>query len=1310
MFVLLFAALKVAGQTTGYLRFDTVKIMKQNGTCELYLINKTKDSLGLLTNVGGGLTQFRKSKMLNDSVLIIGLDTLTIHGTGGGQNHANAALTANNDYTQNWAQHILKYDTTNYVEFNSYRPDPLLFAGNIYTSKFYLDSTVNGRPFSLSWALRNGANDGDSIRGVLETNESTTSILNSGDNGNQFGNWQFIGNSTNPRLTGTLVHGAESSTYSLGRVATLNPNDSIRLKLESTSATAKIMGVRAESSGLWTPVAIDIPSSTPTTASNGLIKIGNDIQIGDVLTHDTKISGGVTGYPFRIDSSASISFFSGLEYVSSGVGSFIQMSDSVMNFGASSATDFTSFTFSPTRIKFTAADGAGSSGDVWTNTGSGYGHWAASAGGGSGPPSLTYKYLAFGGIGGALSPGEAAAQYDSITNKLTVDSIRSTKHIPDTVHIGWFEGDKQDSATFTGTSITQGIGASDIAHTYTNIVAKQLRVVEINSGAPGNVLQHSPGFPNSNTFKDSYTTIIYPKRPGDKYLFFAWGENDISWDGTYNVDTAYFKRDYVIIINYALSIGWALGDMKIISPFYQTSAPLLTQHNYVDAAKHVADSMGIQFINVYDDGEALSKALLWDNIHPSDRGHAHHANTIINEMVQPLQIKTGENLVNAGTTVLNTVYFFGKDTTTTIPYLMGVTADGRLARVESDKYLVLDGNDIAANQGNATVTGNVSANHGVRAGGTNNFTTGFGLEMAYIYPHGYLTPANRDSNITGNIIMPQSKLVVGNVNPVNPYVHLWVDGGASAKGLYSTGPYIRYDTDIGATTLNLLVSGDSVGHIETYGPTGFKPLSINPIGGRPTIFSSYTDNGSGAKVQVAGKLSVATHDITSNSDSAVVRDPVTGLYSYAKINSGGSAAMTIGASVTGGTNGSVLIVDGGNLAQDNANLFFNNTSNFLGLGNNSPLDRLHVTGNIRFDNGSQSSTIINRAGFMDIQQNDANAYNIMELIPKQASTNSYFITSNDPANIITSPGSRIFFGQDADGTNRLTYESNNFSLFSGTHPGTERVRFTSGGEVNIGNFTDQGSYTIQNTGGLYQNGAVKMDLGSDANYDTYFRNSSGAITRLPAGTDGNVLTTHSTSSAPTWSPVVTSLNSQAGAVTITAGTGITTSTLSGDITVAVDVNNSVLPHTIATYFTDAANSGTSETDLYSTTTAANTLSSNGQTLYFDYTVNVTDITSTVALVVYFAGTSIGNTGALTVSSTGAWRVVGSITRATSTTARATVAVNSPGASTASYTNETDLTSQNFATTNVVKITGQAGGAGGGSGDITAKMGKLYYQP
>jgi lysophospholipase L1-like esterase len=115
---------------------------------------------------------------------------------------------------------------------------------------------------------------------------------------------------------------------------------------------------------------------------------GNGIYSANgTLAGNRHVSGGASGNSLSLDSMASISLFSGLEFISSGIGSSIQMSDSVMNIGSSSATDFTSFTFSPTRIKFTAADGAGSTGDVWTNTGSGYGHWAAPSG--SWSPTLT---------------------------------------------------------------------------------------------------------------------------------------------------------------------------------------------------------------------------------------------------------------------------------------------------------------------------------------------------------------------------------------------------------------------------------------------------------------------------------------------------------------------------------------------------------------------------------------------------------------------------------------------------------------------------------------------------------------------------------------------------------------------------------------------------------------------------------------------------------------------------------------------------------------------------------------------------------
>jgi len=92
LFILLFAAIKVAGQTTGYLRFDTVLIYKQGGTAELALMNKTKDTLGVLVNYGNGRTRFMKSRAINDSTIVVGLDTLVIRGATGGSGGSSGQL------------------------------------------------------------------------------------------------------------------------------------------------------------------------------------------------------------------------------------------------------------------------------------------------------------------------------------------------------------------------------------------------------------------------------------------------------------------------------------------------------------------------------------------------------------------------------------------------------------------------------------------------------------------------------------------------------------------------------------------------------------------------------------------------------------------------------------------------------------------------------------------------------------------------------------------------------------------------------------------------------------------------------------------------------------------------------------------------------------------------------------------------------------------------------------------------------------------------------------------------------------------
>lgn len=98
-------------QSIGYLRYDTVKIYKNGGSAELVLMNSTRDSVGILTNIGGGKTKFIKTRKINDSTLVIGLDTVVV-GSGGGSSSVitDATLTGNGT-----SGDPLGADTVNYI-------------------------------------------------------------------------------------------------------------------------------------------------------------------------------------------------------------------------------------------------------------------------------------------------------------------------------------------------------------------------------------------------------------------------------------------------------------------------------------------------------------------------------------------------------------------------------------------------------------------------------------------------------------------------------------------------------------------------------------------------------------------------------------------------------------------------------------------------------------------------------------------------------------------------------------------------------------------------------------------------------------------------------------------------------------------------------------------------------------------------------------------------------------------------------------------------------------------------------------------
>lgn len=147
------------------------------------------------------------------------------------------------------------------------------------------------------------------------------------------------------------------------------------------------------------------------------------------------------------------------------------------------------------------------------------------------------------------------------------------------------------------------------------------------------------------------------------------------------------------------------------------------------------------------------------------------------------------------------------------------------------------------------------------------------------------------------------------------------------------------------------------------------------------------------------------------------------------------------------------------------------------------------------------------------------------------------------------------------------------------------------------------------------------------------------------------------------------------------------------------------------HYATADNGTTVETTLYSDTLAAGQLATNGDKLAVEYGgVFVSSGTATRQVKIYFGGTAIFDSGALTLSLSAAWTIYCSIIRVSGTVIRYMVSMTTEGAALAAYTATGELTGLTLSNTNIVKITGQAAGVGAASADISARLGTIGYIP
>lgn len=146
------------------------------------------------------------------------------------------------------------------------------------------------------------------------------------------------------------------------------------------------------------------------------------------------------------------------------------------------------------------------------------------------------------------------------------------------------------------------------------------------------------------------------------------------------------------------------------------------------------------------------------------------------------------------------------------------------------------------------------------------------------------------------------------------------------------------------------------------------------------------------------------------------------------------------------------------------------------------------------------------------------------------------------------------------------------------------------------------------------------------------------------------------------------------------------------------------------HFSDVGNIGTGEDDLYSDTIAAAQLANNGEKLEAEYGgVFVSSATATRQIRIYFGGTAIFDSGALTLSLSAAWDIYVTIIRVSASVIRYMVTMTTEGAALAAYTAVGEVTGLTLANTNVLKITGEAAGVGAATNDIVAKLASVEWK-
>ncbi|MEO7212157.1 SGNH/GDSL hydrolase family protein [Mucilaginibacter sp.] len=200
-------------------------------------------------------------------------------------------------------------------------------------------------------------------------------------------------------------------------------------------------------------------------------------------------------------------------------------------------------------------------------------------------------------------------------------------------------------AYFFGDSITQGYDGQIVnPRNWVGLVAAFIGWDGYNFGVGGTTLEKNINGVSAPQSMVNRVGEIPVKGAADKYLFFAYGLNDVGFNTT-DLTTTQFTADYQYVLGKALALGWQAKDIVLVNIYYCNEQLLLKETGpggsatgrlaaFNNALSAIAEKNGTHFINIntFMKSNGADYLLSNDGVHPNETGYAVIAHGIEEEI------------------------------------------------------------------------------------------------------------------------------------------------------------------------------------------------------------------------------------------------------------------------------------------------------------------------------------------------------------------------------------------------------------------------------------------------------------------------------------------------------------------------------------------------------------------------------------------------------------------------------------------------------------------------------------------------------